>query len=361
MMKTRRVAVLILLITVIVSTVPASAMLYTQAQSRENNPAEKFVELADRARQRVEDLINLMYANETAIKAIEEAGLLDELEGNVTLFNEGVENVTNAYKALEIGDYEEAIANTTYALRIFREVFRSIHIILKDSELQKGQLIDAQGLLEAMRRALERIERLREILSEDATEAIELLDTAEDYLDIDAARIWLLEGKVNQTAHNLTQANRLIARAYQYLKNQAKKMNAMRIKNYLRRAEQTRKRIMEKLEFASKKGINATVLLESLGYQNATEFRQVLQSLIEDAQGKMKDIKNAIHDLKAIGQTIRKMEQALTKQMEHHREGNGNGQGSNGNGHDQGNGGNSHGQGNANDKGKGNSSNKGKP
>ena len=316
-MKKSRIAVLILLATVIVSVAPVSAVFY--AQSLESTRAEKFVELADRAGEQVKDLIDLVYANETALQIIEDAGFLDEFEGNVTLYEAGVENVTNAYAALEIEDYEGAIANATQALRVFREVFSSIHIILCNSGLEKGQLVDAQGLLEAMRRAIEKIERLRELLPEDATEALGLLDEAETYLEIDLAIMLLLEGKFSEVVYNLTQANQLIIQVYQYLKEEAEITNGLRIWKYLEGCERHRERLRERFRFAANEGINVDAFLESLGYQNEAEFMQTLENMIQNAQGKTEEIKNVIQELEVIGQAIREMDQALTQEMNQYR------------------------------------------
>jgi len=338
MQKSKSIAILVLLATVIMATVPSSGMVYADIQSREERKAEKLIELADRAGQRVDNLIRLIFANATANQTIIDAGLMDELKANVTLFNEGVGNLTKAYDALEDGDYQGAIANATDALRTFGEVFKALHIILEQSGVQRGRLIDAQGLIQAMQRALERIEKLREIMPEDAEEALRLLDTAEQYLNVTAARAWLLEGRVNETAHNLTQANRLIAQAHQYIKNQARETNRIRIRNFLRGAEQVQERIMERLELASRKGLNVTAILESLGYANETEFRQALHNMTVTALKKIEDIRKALQDLRAIGETLRDIDRALSEQFQHQHQGNGNGQGNNGYGHGNGNG-----------------------
>ena len=325
MMKTSKIAIVIILATVIVMAAPASAaMFYGQSESVK---AEKIAELADKAGQKVENLIELLYVNETALEMIENATLLDELEGNVTLFDEGTANVTAAYEALEAEDYEGAIANATQALENFREVFKSIHIILYESDVQKGQIIDAQGLLVAMERALERIERIRELLNNTSTEALELLDNATNYLDIDTARLWLLDGKVSETAYNLTQANHLISEAHQYLKNQAEQGNSIRIRNYLRCMERIRERIRENLELAGNEGIDISTVLESLGYQNVTEFTQALQNMAENAQEKMDEIRNAIKDLQEISRTMREMDKALTHEIGRYKTQHGVGQG----------------------------------
>jgi hypothetical protein len=309
MMKQRRIAALAMLASIIIAATPA--MFYVQGQIQAS-PAEELVKLADRAEQQVKSLIDLVYANETALQTIEDFGLLDELEGNVTLYNQGAENLAEAHSALESTDYEGAIANATEALRIFREVFRSIHIILEDAGLQKGHLVDSQGLLEAITRSLERIDRLRAILPADATEALELLDQAEAYLDIDAARELLLEGKASQVVSNLEQANQLISQVYQYLKGIAEESNTWRIHSYCQGIQE---RTRERFRYGSQQGINVTAFLESLGYQSENEFMETLQNMTQIAQGKTGDFKSAMLDLEAISQMVQQMDQALVQEI----------------------------------------------
>jgi hypothetical protein len=328
MVKASKIAIVTILATIIVMAAPVSAAMF-HGQS-ESVKAEKIVELADKAGQKVENLIALVYVNETALEMIENATLLDELEGNVTLFDEGTANVTAAYDALEAEDYEGAVANATQALEIFREVFKSIHVILCDSDVQKEQIIDGQGLIVAMQRALERIERLRELLPEDATEALELLDNATIYLDVDTARLWLLDGNVTETAYNLTQANHLISDAHRYLKTQAEQGNLNRIRNYLQVMERIRGRIRERLELAGTEGIDVDDVLQSFGYENATQFEEAFQNMTENAQENMADIKNTIMEMKQFGRTMKEMDKALAQEIRHNRAQDGVGQG---NGH----------------------------
>jgi hypothetical protein len=325
MVKTSKIAIVIILAAIIVTAAPVSAAMF-HGQS-ESAKAEKIVELADKAGQKVENLIALVYVNDTALEMIENATLLDELVGNETLFDEGTANVTAAYVALEAEDYEGATANATQALEIFREVFKSIHIILYDSDVQKGQILDGQGLLVAMQRALERIELLRELLPEDATEALELLDNATIYLDVDTARLWLLDGKVSETAYNLTQANHLISEAHRYLKTRAEQGNLNRIRNYLHVMERIRGRIRERLESAGNEGINIDDVLQSFGYENATQFEEAFQNMTETAQENMGEIKNTIMNMKEFGQTMREMDKALAQEIRQNQAQHGGGQG----------------------------------
>ena len=333
MMKKRQLAVLAMLVSIIVAAAPASAILYGQAQIQAT-PAEELVELADRAEQQVKNLIDLVYANETALQQIEDVGLIDELESNVTLYGEGVGNLTAADDALEITDYEAAVDYATEALSVFREVFSSIHVILEAAGLQKGQLVDNQGLLEAMARQLQRINRLRELLPEDAPDEIkQLLDDAEALLDIDVARALLLEGKADEVISNLQEAKELISQVYDYLKAQAEESNAWRIDSY---CERVRERIRERFRQGNQTGIDFTAVLESLGYQSENQFMETLENMIQAAQGKPGDFKNTLQDLEAIGQMVQEMDQALTQEMNRHQ--NGYGSGSDGSGSGSGNG-----------------------
>jgi hypothetical protein len=326
MSRTRQIAIVAILVGIVALAAPASAAMYGQDP---NIKAIRIVGFAETAEQRVQDLIDLVYLNTTKI---ENASLLDELIGNVTLFDLGVANVTAAQTALENENYEGAIANATQALQIFREVFQSIHIILSESDVQKGDIVDAPGLLVAMRRALERIERLKILLPEDAANATELLDNATDYLDIDEARVWLQEGKVTETAYNLTQANHLIAQVHHLLVAQAKKLNTWRINNFLGGIFRARHRLNATFFAATNEGVNVTAVFQSQGYQNITEFMESIQNMTENAQGKIDNFRGAMQDLKEIGRIVWEMDRALTQEIRQHRHGNsgmGNGMGGN--------------------------------
>jgi hypothetical protein len=320
MMKKRQLAALVMLMSVVIAVAPASAILYGQAQIQKA-PAEELVEVADRAEQQVKDLIDLVYANETALQKIEDVGLLDKLEGNVTLYDGGVADLTAAHDALDLADYEGAVDYATEALSVFREVFSSIHVILEAAGLQKGHLVDNQGLLEAMTRQLQRIDRLREILPDDAPEEItQLLDDAEALLDIDAARTLLLEDKSTEVMSSLQEAKQLISQVYDYLKAQAEASNAWRIDGYCERVQE---RIRERFQQGNQMGVNFTGVLESLGYQSESQFMETLQNMIQAAKGKTGDFKNALQDLDAIGQMVQQMDQALMQEMQRYQGGNG--------------------------------------
>jgi hypothetical protein len=320
MMKRRQLVALAILASVLMTTAPA--ILYGQAQTQKA-PAEELIEVADKAEQQVKNLIDLVYANETALEKIEEVGLRDDLEGNVTLYDEGVTNLTAAYDSLETSDYDAAVEYATEALSVFREVYSSLHVILEAAGLQKGNLVDYQGLLDAMKHELQRIDQLRDILPEDAPDNIkQLLDDAEALLDVDAARALLLEGKDSEVRDTLQEAKQLISQVYQYLKEQAEESNIWRIQGYCERVQE---RIRERFRAGNQAGIDFTTVLESFGYQSENQFMETLQNMVQTAQGNAENFQKALQDLEAIGNMVQQMDQALNQEMQRHQSGNGSG------------------------------------
>ncbi len=332
MIRKSRIPIFALLTVIIVLVTPASAIFAEQGPGSSSSPAEELVQIAEKAEQQVKNLIDTVYADETAIEKITDAELFNKLVGNVTLYNQGATTLTKAQDALELLDYEGAIGNATEALSIFREVFRSINIILADSGIQTGDIIDAYGLLEAYSRALERIKQLRALLPEQATEFSALLDQAEALLDLDAARALLLEGKVTEVTSHLDQANQLISEVYQYIKQQAEASNNFRVNGYLQEMEKARETIRERFRYAGDQGVDVGAIFGSFGYQNETEFMQSLENMTQTAQGKIGDIDSVIQDLEALGELIRQMNQTLTQEINRHQEQHGSGGNSSGEG-----------------------------
>ena len=315
---------------ILVLFMPASIIFAGQGQFSRSSLAQELVRLAESAEQQVKTLIDAVRSNGTVIEIITDVELFDELEGNVTLCNQGTTTLTEAQDALELMEYDAAIRNATDALQIFREIFLSINSILGDAGFQTGAVVDAYGLLEAHSRALERIEYLRELLPEEATELTDLLNQAEVLLDLDTARLLLLEGKVNEVKSKLTQANQLISDVYQYLKQQAEESNNFRINGYLQEMEQARERIRERFRYAGDQGVDVGSIMESVGYSNETEFMQALENMTQIAHSKIGDIDSVIPDLVTIGQLTRRINQSLTQEINRHQEQHGTGGSGNG-------------------------------
>jgi len=321
-----------LLVSVAMITAPVSA-IFGQGQVQATS-AEKLVELAERAEQQVNNLIDLVYANETILDAIEAVGLLGELADNVTLYYEGVDNLTIAQETLSLEDYDGAVYYATEAFSIFREVFSSIYVILEDAGFHMGKIIDNQGLLEAITRQLQTIDRLRQLLPEDTPdEIVQLLDDAEALLDIEEAKALLLEGKATEVRDTLQEAKELISQVYVYLKEHAEGLNAWRIDGY---CERVRERIRERFRNGNQLGIDFTDVLEAFGFQSENQFMETLEEMIQTAKGKKGEFRNALQDLNDIGQMVQDMDQALAQKMNQYQNGYGSGNGNTGGNYGQG-------------------------
>lgn len=277
--------------------------------------ADRMVEIAQEASDKVGDLIELVSSNLTALDMIETAGLDDEFDANITRYDEGVQNVTNALACLEADDYEGAIENATEALSIFREVYRAIHVILCNADVQIGQTVDPEELEDAIERSIQKVADLKELISEDAdiysnlVEAETLLLNAQDELAL---------GNIEEAKDYLRQANSLISEVCQYLKEVAQELNPSRIRDYCEEAYQYRHRFSERFGQAETEGFDVNGFLQGFGYQNEDDFMTRFQEMIENAQG-TDDIDDAIDDLEEIGRLVRQMDSNLTQNMEQHR------------------------------------------
>jgi hypothetical protein len=307
-----RTAAIAILAILIVSAGSVSAMFYGQSPETR---AERIFELADKAEQRVGDLIELVESNDTALEMIGEAGLTGEFVNNVTRYDEGVENVTNAEACLAAEDYEEANANATEALSIFREVYRSIHVILCNADVNIGPLVAVGVLEEAIGRSLDRVEELKAIISTEA--AI--------YSNLNDAEALLTEAKedladnLEEAKDNLREANILISEVCQYLRQVAQELNPSRIRGYLDEAYRYRYRFRERFRQAQDEGFDVDRFLQGFGYQNEEEFMNRFQEMIENAQGS-EDVEDVLEDLEEIGRLIREMDGNLTQEMGQYRE-----------------------------------------
>jgi len=330
-MKSHRVAVLFIIAMFIMSTAPTFAFAAeenVEDQTEDGSPppmkkynlairTPKMLEIANRTAMHIKYLIEKI--NETLRVVLENASLLDDFEGNVTLFNNATNLLNDASTAIDSGEYEEAAAKITEAMKILREVYRAIRMITENYMAAVKNQVVAQGLLIAMQRALDRIERIEMLVPTDAENITSLLDEARQYLNITIAKEMLAEGNVTGVSHNLAKANQLINKACLLLKQRARTMVWMRMRRYLNGMEKAYQKIAVKIVLAERRGVNVSAVFEELGYQNETQFREALLDMIMTARSKASGIKEALLELQKISQTFWKMDRALTRQMHQHQ------------------------------------------
>ena len=148
---------------------------------------------------------------------------------------------------------------------------------------------------------------------------MELLEEAEQLLDIEAAKEMLADGNVTDVAHNLAEANKLIGQAYQLLKREAAKRVWARVKLYIGGLMKAYQRMKIKMAIARIMGVNVSAILEDLGYRNETEFKESLLNITTTLRSKAKEIRNALFELHKISQAFWRMNSALVKHVYQHR------------------------------------------
>ncbi len=318
-----KVAALAMLISVILAATPAMLLAQGQIQTA---PAEQLVLLAERASQQVQNLIDMINANDTALEQIETVGLSADFEGNVTLYEtDGLGNLTEAQDTLVAHDYEAAVHYALDALKVFREVYSSMHVILEAAGLEKGHLIEDQGLLEAITRELQRVDRLKEILPvETPQEIFVLLENAKGSLE--EARTLLLDGDSDAARSAFLEAKQSISQVYQYLKAQAEESNTWRLRDY---CEGLQQRMQERFRYGQEKGIDFTSVLQQYGYQSESQYMATLQNSIQSAES-TQNFGEAVQICQAISQMVQQMEQAMNQEIGRHQGQYGSGSGGSG-------------------------------
>ncbi|MDG6222946.1 MAG: hypothetical protein QCH99_06785 [Candidatus Bathyarchaeota archaeon] len=320
-MRTKKIAILMILVTVAVMVAPASA--YFSAQNVETK-AERMVNIAENASDAVLDLIQTTEANDTIMELIVAAELDDDFYGNVFLCVEegtivnsvaatengkGWEALNSAQErllvAVETEDFEEVIDNAREALEIFRDVLRAINGILLDVGVEPCPACDAETFQEAIERSLAKVAELQALLADE--EMLQKLADAEDLLN---AATDMLPDEIEGARDNLQDANALISEVCRDLRGIAQDLNWGRIRSYIEKAYQHRERVRERIRTVWNNVADIDEFLQRLGYQNEEEFMAQFQEMIQNAQD-AKNVKDAIETLKEIGQVIRNMDNSL--------------------------------------------------
>lgn len=262
----------ILLLSALLLSAEAQAYAYKPPEGREG--AECMVRVAEGARLRLGALINATEANEAAMRAIRDAGLMEAFKGNVSLYVEGAGMLAEAKARLSSGDYDGAVSGSVQAMKAFREAFRGIVNVLEAAGLRRGELLRAQGLAIAAERALERIRRVEEALPEGAEDVRAMLEQAK--LCVAEATQALQRGDAADAAKKLAEANRLINEAFAALKARAEENMAERMSRF---CERLACRFRELMENMAGNGPNASALL-----REHDKFQESLNRFRENAQ-----------------------------------------------------------------------------
>jgi len=238
-----------------------------------------------------------------------QAGGLDTA-GASSLINEGEVLLQEAQAAYTQNEYATAIAKATEAQRKFKEAIVSLTVSTEKSEDSANE--KARGILVAIKRARERLSRLRDILaSVQATsndQAIitirNLLADAEVALNQAEAMIKSNPPNAADAARSLAQGEGDLGRATAELKQLAHKANGKRGEGILKGLENQVRALQKQIEKAAAKGVQVDDLKAQLNQ---------VQGLIDSARQKFAsgDVASATADIQEAKQLIHAIRQAL--------------------------------------------------
>jgi tetratricopeptide (TPR) repeat protein len=307
-MRNKIPAASILLAVVLVSS--AFAQTHATALAEDAQRAKQIVKVAEMALFRVESFINSTLQNTNVTARLESLGLVDSLNKNISLLGQAKSLLLEAKADLETGNYTGAIMEAMEAMRLCKDIFKNVHEILEQAGVKaesERPEIQAQGLLVAVNRSIERINRIKAVLPEDASDIRKLLDEASSLLNITKIKQLLSEGKVAEAAHILAEANKLIAQAFMLLKSKAEERLA-------ERAEKFRVGIGRQIDEIAGK-INTTELnemLHELNFKTIDGLKDFVREIVNQAKEYLKagKIGEALERLREISRKIKEFTKA---------------------------------------------------
>lgn len=303
LVKKLRIGFILLLAIMIVAT---PTLFLVQGQIPQSYQQD-IIEIADKAEQKIMSLFEWIDS-----QSIEDLELQLSISSYEPLFEEGKLLLQNAKSTIQTEGFEAAAEDIFEALRIFREVLKSVNILLEEAGINPKGLVDKQGFYEVIVRAKARIAYLR-VLFEGNSEVETLLNEAEENLVIAEE---LFEDNLTEAAYYLREANQLISQVHELLKEEAILSNEWRIFDY---CERIRERTRNRFRYGSDQGVNIDAFLGSLGYQNENQFMEMLEGLIQNAENNPENFNDALEVLETIGNMIRQMEGQLTQEINQHQ------------------------------------------
>lgn len=304
--KTSAISVLLAVVLTLSAVAPAFATTPAETHADDAKRAEQIVKVAEAALFKVESFVNSTLQNANITSKLESLGLMEQLNGNASLLDQAKALLADAKEDLAAGNYTDTVMKAIEAMKTCREVFKNVHIILEqagvEAEAERPE-VQAQGLLVAANRSLERIERIENILSE----ANELFGEAKALLNITEIRQLLSAGNVSEVAHRLAEANRLIAQAYSLLRSKAEGKMAEKMERFRAKVEE---RISEIAGNMSEKELGE--VMRRLGFAGVSNFTDFIKGVVEQAKEQIKagKVGEAIEKLKEISDKVKEFAKA---------------------------------------------------
>jgi len=277
----------------------------------EKQRAELTIRSAQIALFKAESFIN--YTKSALSKANATELAKEALDSATTLLNNAKALLEEAKAYFDQGAYENATLKAMEAMRLCREAYRTLHESLEEKGFVKPERpevpeVQGRGILVAVNRSLERIERLKALIGskEVPQQIIDNLAKAEGLLNISSIQQLLVAGNVSEVARRLAEAEKLIGQAYGLFHSTVKAKVAERIEKY-------KSKVLEELG----KAVNATALNEALKGLGLKSFEE-LKSLVEDRVSEAKKdakagIDKALQKLKEVRDKLEELRKSLPR------------------------------------------------
>ena len=247
--------------------------------------ARMMLQMANRTASRIRLFINRVQGNSTLMAFLENMSLLDEFKGNVSALEEVEEALLEAEALIEEGNYTAAIATVREALATMRKVYMAMHRIAEGCLRKKIAVEErAKGLIVAMNRTLERLEKIEGFAGEEVSQ---LIEEAKDLLDIIEAKKLLAAGNVSEVAERLAQANKIMGQIFKALKNKAGEIFREKAKRFIGHILKRYRSIAGELR---EDGLNVSEILGESGIGNLSRLQNAI------AKMKLEKIKMAIRE-----------------------------------------------------------------
>ena len=279
--------------------------------------AEVMLRIAERTASRIGGFIGKVQGNSNLLESLENAGLLEDFNGNASRFEEAEALLEETEALIEDGNYTLAMEKIRESLAVFRDTYRAMHRVTERFMAAVEAQRRAEGLIVAMNRSLERLEKIENLIDEADGDIADLIEQARDLLNIEEARELIEAGNVSEAAHRLAEANKIMNQIHVQLKARARMMIRARVTRYLRIAERFRENIMERIRIAQMAGVNVTEVLQKLGIENATAFREEFTKRIQEAREKG-DIDELLDAARDLGNDLWKIDRTVTLHIAKH-------------------------------------------
>ncbi|MGQ9759789.1 MAG: hypothetical protein ACUVQ5_04365 [Candidatus Methanomethylicaceae archaeon] len=303
-------AIPLMLVLSALGAVPVSSMVQPTANAIDADYTQKILNIANKAETRVMALWVSITSNATLMN---NATINGAFQNNTALLTQARDQLQNARNKFTSGEYNDTVNLALNSMEAFRSVYCALVQLLVEPE----EKLQGEGLLVAMNCALERLEKMDNALSTltvNIQDAQNLINQTRILLNTTEATILLQQGNVSEVAHRITEANRLMSQACQMLKIRAQEKIDARIDLYFQKLEQSRARIMERLNATD---INATELFTQFGFTNMGEFSQAMNALKQMVKNHMgvEQLGKAIDALNSMANLTERLNLQLQKRL----------------------------------------------